>query len=87
MWSVALTFWSTFRNHNVGMVAIYELLKPGGFALLEVPNFDYIASAGLISEFIADHLHYFFAEKFQQTSLRSSGFSIHQLILFSAITY
>lgn len=74
----SFNFLEHFQKPQSGAVAIYELLKPGGFALLEVPNFDYIASAGLISEFIADHLHYFSRKSFSKL-LVDSGFSIHRI--------
>lgn len=40
---------------------IDQLLAPGGYALIEVPNCDYIRKKGLLSEIIPDHLHYFTA--------------------------
>lgn len=74
----SFNFLEHFQKPQCGAAAIYELLKPGGFALLEVPNFDHIASAGLISEFIADHLHYFSRKSFSRL-LVDSGFSIHRI--------
>jgi len=41
---------------------IDSLLSPGGYALIEVPNSDYIRKNGLLSEAIPDHLHYFTAK-------------------------
>lgn len=41
---------------------IDSLLSPGGCALIEVPNSDYIRKRGLLSEVIPDHLHYFTAK-------------------------
>ncbi|RNC90849.1 MAG: class I SAM-dependent methyltransferase [Synechococcus sp. YX04-3] len=38
---------------------IHSLLASDGFALLEVPNCDFIRRNGLLSEIIPDHLHYF----------------------------
>lgn len=49
---------------------IDQLLAPGGYALLEVPNCDYIRKKGLLSEIIPDHLHYFTARSL--VSLASS---------------
>ena len=40
---------------------INSLLSPGGYALIEVPNSDYIRDKGLLCEIIPDHLHYFTA--------------------------
>jgi SAM-dependent methyltransferase len=50
---------------------IEQLLAPGGYALLEVPNSDYIRKKGLLSEIIPDHLHYFTARSL--VSLASSA--------------
>jgi SAM-dependent methyltransferase len=50
-------------------------LKPGGYALLEVPNFDMISKFGLFNEFIPDHRSYFTHSSFQQL-LSLSGFEI-----------
>jgi len=44
------------------MKYIDNLLSPGGFALIEVPNCDYIRKKGLLNESIPDHLHYFTAK-------------------------
>jgi len=71
-------FLEHFENPKSGVNALFELLKPGGFALIEVPNFDYISATGLITEFIADHLHYF-SRKSLSKLLVDSGFSIHRI--------
>ena len=44
---------------NLTLLQIERLLAPGGYALIEVPNCDYIRKKGLLSEVIPDHLHYF----------------------------
>ena len=50
-------------------------LKPGGHAILEVPNFDMISEFGLFNEFIPDHRSYFTAETFQ-VLLSMAGFEL-----------
>ena len=40
-------------------------LKPGGTAILEVPNFDMISEFGLFNEFIPDHRSYFTEDTFK----------------------
>lgn len=55
--------------------SLAEFLKPGGYALLEVPNFDMISEFGLFNEFIPDHRSYFTQSSFQQL-LSLSGFEI-----------
>lgn len=50
-------------------------LKPGGHAILEVPNFDMISKFGLFNEFIPDHRSYFTAETFQ-VLLSMAGFEL-----------
>jgi SAM-dependent methyltransferase len=55
-----------------------SVLKPGGYALLEVPNFDMIANFGLFNEFIPDHRSYFTSDSFQLL-LSLSGFEVLKL--------
>ena len=50
-------------------------LRPGGHAILEVPNFDMISEFGLFNEFIPDHRSYFTAETFQ-VLLSMAGFEV-----------
>ncbi len=45
--------------------ALVDKLKPGGRAILEVPNFDMISQYGLFNEFIPDHRSYFTESTFQ----------------------
>ena len=52
-----------------------EFLKPDGYALLEVPNFNMISEFGLFNEFISDHRSYFTQSSFRQL-LSFSGFDI-----------
>ena len=55
--------------------SLAEFLKPDGYALLEVPNFDMISEFGLFNEFIPDHRSYFTQTSFQQL-LSFSGLEI-----------
>jgi len=50
-------------------------LRPGGNAILEVPNFDMISEFGLFNEFIPDHRSYFTVETFQ-VLLSMAGFEV-----------
>ena len=50
---------------------ISQLLNPSGYALLEVPNSNYIRENGLLSEVIPDHLHYFSVNSMLALSLHS----------------
>jgi len=52
-----------------------NFLKPGGLALLEVPNFDMISEFGLFNEFIPDHRLYFTEHTFRLL-LSLSGFEV-----------
>lgn len=51
------------------------LLRPGGAALLEVPNYDMISDFHLFNEFIPDHRFYFTKETFSAL-LTQAGFQI-----------
>ena len=50
-------------------------LRPGGVALLEVPNYDMILEHHLFNEFIPDHLSYFTQDTFSMM-LSQAGFTI-----------
>ena len=50
-------------------------LRPGGAALLEVPNYDMISEFHLFNEFIPDHRFYFTQETFGAL-LSQAGFQI-----------
>ena len=54
---------------------LIDLLKPGGYAILEVPNFNMIAEFKLFNEFIPDHRSYFTKNTFQLL-LSITGFEI-----------
>jgi len=57
---------------------IDSLLSPGGYALIEVPNSDYIRKNGLLSEAIPDHLHYFTAKSLLSMA-SSTKLNLHSL--------
>ena len=60
------------------LLGIQKMLEPGAVGIIEVPNFDMIASKNMISEFMLEHLVYF-----NQTTLRlaleTSGFEILEM--------
>ena len=63
--------------HNT-LLHISQLLSPDGFALLEVPNCDYIRKKSLLCEVIPDHLHYF-SSRSLVTLAHQSNLSLHSL--------
>lgn len=54
---------------------LVKTLKPGGNAILEVPNFDMISEYGLFNEFIPDHRSYFTEDTFK-ILLSMAGFEV-----------
>lgn len=75
---ISFNFLEHFKSPLSGLKKAFELLKPGGLGLIEVPNFDYISSTGLISEFIVDHLHYF-SRKSLSRMFTEAGFGIYSI--------
>ena len=54
---------------------VSRFLRPGGVALLEVPNYDMILKHHLFNEFIPDHRFYFTQDTFNML-LSQAGFSV-----------
>ena len=60
------------------LLGISNNLKEGAVGLVEVPNFDMILQAGLFSEVIRDHIHYFTQQSLRNT-METNGFEIVSL--------
>jgi len=72
---VALNFLEHWPDPVAGLRGIAGNLNVGGIGLVEVPNFDMIATRSLFTEFIPDHLCYFTRETLE-TTLRLAGFEV-----------
>ena len=57
------------------LAGIRRNLAPGGYGLVEVPNFDMMIREKLFAEFTSDHLYYF-TEKTLRGLLESNGFEV-----------
>lgn len=73
--AISFNFLEHFERPLDGLKNVYQSLKPGGMALIEVPDFSYIRRAGLFTEFIIDHLNYF-SHKSLSMALATAGFEI-----------
>ena len=60
------------KNYLAG---IGNNLVPGGYGLVEVPNFDMMIKERLFAEFTSDHLYYF-TERTLRNLLENSGFEV-----------
>ena len=57
------------------LAGIRRNLVPGGYGLVEVPNFDMMIKEKLFAEFTSDHLYYF-TERTLRTLLENNGFDV-----------
>lgn len=57
------------------LAGICANLAPGGYGLVEVPNFDMMIKEKLFAEFTSDHLYYF-TEKTLRNLLENNGFEV-----------
>lgn len=73
--AVSFNFLEHFERPLDGLKNVHQLLKPGGMALIEVPDFSYIRRSGLFTEFITDHLNYF-SHKSLSVALVAADFEI-----------
>ena len=73
--AVSFNFLEHFERPLDGLKNVHQLLKPGGMALIEVPDFSYIRRSGLFTEFITDHLNYFSHQSLSM-ALVAAGFEI-----------
>lgn len=69
------SFMEHWPDLNGSLRALQSLLKNGAYGLVEIPNFDFIVSNGLYSEFTTDHIFYFNRHTLR-TVLELNGFEV-----------
>ena len=72
------SFMEHWPDPNGSLRCLNKLLKEGAHGLLEVPNFEFILSNGLYSEFTTDHIFYFDRTTLTRV-LEINGFEVQQV--------